>query len=147
MGDAHEQSRLRSERSHAGPKRALCVQSVRVPVATELLSPLRLRLSVVLRLWTRLLRLWSKLLRLRTKLPVLPLKPLRAGSLNLCNRRAVLAGTSLILSRRSEGVAGRTESKGPPSVPGGPKPGWVCSARLPFLTRQCHASGRGPSLR
>ena len=73
MGDAHEQSRLRSERSHAGPKRALCVQSVRVPVATELLSPLRLRLSVVLRLWTRLLRLWSKLLRLRTKLPVLPL--------------------------------------------------------------------------
>jgi len=73
IGDAHEQSRLRSERSHAGPKRALCVQSVRVPVATELLSPLRLRLSLVLRLWTRLLRLWSKLLRLRTKLPVLPL--------------------------------------------------------------------------
>ena len=26
MGDAHEQPRLRSERSHAGPKRALCVQ-------------------------------------------------------------------------------------------------------------------------
>src|SRR5215471_1671816 len=81
MGDAHEQSRLRSERSHAGPKRALCVQSVRVPVATELLSPLRLRLSVVLRLWTRLLRLWSKLLRLRTKLPVLPLRPLRGRKL------------------------------------------------------------------
>src|SRR5262249_13828053 len=80
-GDAYGQSRHRSERSLA--KRALCVQSVRGPVATELLSPLRLRLSVVLRLWTGLLRLWSKLLRLRTKLPVLPLKPLRAGCLNL----------------------------------------------------------------
>src|SRR5262245_3362675 len=81
IGDAHEQSRLCSERSHAGPKRALCVQSVRVPVATELLSPLRLRLSVILRLWTGLLRLWSKLLRLRTKLPMLPLKPLRGRKL------------------------------------------------------------------
>jgi hypothetical protein len=68
-GDAHDQSRRRSERPRAKPRRALCVQSVRVPVATELLPPERL-----LRLWSR--PLWGKLLRLRlrTKLPVLPVK-------------------------------------------------------------------------
>ena len=102
MGDAHEQPRLRSERSHAGPKRALCVQSVRVPVATELLSPLRLRLPVVLRLWTRLLQLWSKLLRLRTKLPVLPLKPLRAGSLNSTGRSPGLAPRTILLTYEAD---------------------------------------------
>jgi hypothetical protein len=53
--DAHEQSRRCSERPRAKPKRALCVQSVPVPMATELLP--RLRLWVVLRLWTKLLRL------------------------------------------------------------------------------------------
>ena len=48
--DAHEQSRRCSERPRAEPKRALRVQSVPVPMATELLPRLSLRLWVVLRL-------------------------------------------------------------------------------------------------
>src|SRR5262249_15512123 len=73
IGDAHEQSRRRSERPRARPKRALRVQSVPVLVATELLPRLPLRLWVVLRLWTKLLRLWARR-RLWTKLPAVPLK-------------------------------------------------------------------------
>jgi hypothetical protein len=71
--DAYEQCRRCSERPRAKPKRALRVQSVPVPMATELLPWLPLRLWVVLRLWTKLLRLWTRR-RLWTKLPALPLK-------------------------------------------------------------------------
>ena len=59
-GHAHEQSRSRSERPHAWPKRALCVQSVPMLVAAELLLPPLLRLWRLwrVRLWTKLTPLW-----------------------------------------------------------------------------------------
>src|SRR5262249_51857709 len=58
---AHGQPRGCGERSRAGPKRALRVQSVSVPA--ELRLP-----PVGLRLWTELLQLRAKLLQLCTKL-------------------------------------------------------------------------------
>src|SRR5262249_49531828 len=63
IGHAHGQPRGCGERSRAGPKRALRVQSVSVPVAAELRLP-----PVGLRLWTELLQLRAKLLQLCTKL-------------------------------------------------------------------------------
>src|SRR5262249_35940243 len=63
IGHAHGQPRGCGERSRAGPKRALRVQSVSMPVAAELRLP-----PVGLRLWTELLQLRAKLLQLCTKL-------------------------------------------------------------------------------
>src|SRR5215831_14124167 len=80
IGDAHGQSRDRSERSRARSKRALRVQSVSMLVAAELRLPpgglLRLWAELLwtklraelLRLRTKLLRLWARRVRLRTRL-------------------------------------------------------------------------------
>src|SRR5499433_951175 len=82
IGDAHQQSRRRGERSRARPKRALRVQSVSLPVAAELrLSPTGL--------WTQLLQLRTQLLQLRTKLLCTKLLWLRRWVRRLVWRRSI----------------------------------------------------------
>src|SRR5262249_8105627 len=102
IGNAHEQSRGCSERPRARPKRALCMQSVPVLGATELLPPfglLRLQLFVVLRLLlSGLLRLLAVGARL---LPAALLRRLLPGLLTAA------WGFLLLLC-----IGGRTEASG-----------------------------------
>src|SRR5262249_44837663 len=99
IGDAHGQSRRRGERSRAGPKRALRVQSVSMPVAAEL----RLPPVGLLWLWTELLQLRTKLLQLCTELLRLRTRLVRRRSIRpvVVVRRAIVCSGLRLSPKRA----------------------------------------------